>query len=40
MPVRVLGVFGIVDLMIQKGIGAERTLLYVYYERPADFEEE
>jgi len=40
VPVILLNGESIVDLMIQKGIGVERSVLYMYYERPADFVEE
>jgi len=40
VPIILLNGESIVDLMIQKGIGVERTPLYMYYERPTDFVEE
>lgn len=40
VPIILLNGEGIVDLMIQKGVGVERVPLYLYYERPADFVEE
>jgi len=40
VPIILLNGKGIVDLMIQKGIGVERVPLYMLYERPADFVEE
>ena len=40
VPVILLKGESIVDLMIQKGIGVECSVLYMYYERPADFVEE
>ena len=39
VPVILLNGESIVDLMIQKGIGVERVLLYRYFERPIDFTE-
>jgi len=40
VPIILLNGESIVDLMIQKGIGVDRTPLYMYYERSADFVEE
>ena len=40
VPIILLNGDGIIDLMIQKGIGVERVPLYMHYERPADFLEE
>jgi len=40
VPIILLNGKSIVDLMIQKEIGVERTPLYMYYERPSDFVEE
>ena len=38
-PIILLNGESIVDLMIEKGLGVKRDPLYVYYERPSDFEE-
>jgi len=40
VPIILLNGEGIVDLMIQKGVGVERVPLFLYYERPTDFIEE
>lgn len=39
VPIILLNGEGIVNLMIEKGLGVERVPLYLYYERPADFRE-
>lgn len=39
VPVILLNGEGIVNLMIEKGLGVERIPLYGYYERPGDFAE-
>lgn len=38
VPIILLNGESIVNLMIEKGLGAERVPLYAYYERPGDFE--
>jgi restriction system protein len=39
VPVILLNGEGIVDLMIEKGLGVDRVPLYAFYERPGDFAE-